>query len=136
MTTEITDSTTMAAHAMEVMDANAARIRAVVTRLLSEIDLGNLPPLLAVRTDASGGTARDTEALVTFQASTAEDASAWARALGVELTHREEDSGFDERVALRAWVNLSFDGVAVRLVSYQTFTPAQWAERSAVVVAA
>jgi hypothetical protein len=129
MATENTDSMTLAVQAMAAMDANAARIRAVVPRLLAE-HAENLPPLLSVRTQATGRGAE-----VALQPWTVEAANEWARALCVELVCTEEvaDDGWHTiRSAADTWV----EGVRVHLGTSESFSPAQWAEREAVAVSA
>lgn len=85
MSTQITDSMSMAAAALDAMDNHATLVREVATRLLREYADG-LPELLAVRTYAGTSGPR-----VELQPRTTEAVAQWAQALGVTL--RESFAG-------------------------------------------
>ena len=116
LTTQITDSITMALQSLATVDERAARVRAVATRLVNDHG-SNLPLPIDVRAEASTSRAH-----VALQLSTEADTRLWAEALGVSLTVSENpvgDLGHYEHLAAEFVV----DEVEAR-VSSATWVPA------------
>jgi hypothetical protein len=116
LSTQITDSITMALQSLAEVDERAARVRAVATRLIADHG-SNLPLPLAVRIEASTSRAH-----VALQMSTKADTRLWADALGVDLVVSEnpiDDLGHYEHLTAEFVV----DEVEVRLAS-ATWVPA------------
>jgi hypothetical protein len=128
LTTQITDSMSMAVAALDAMDNHAALVREVAARLLSEHASG-LPKLIEVRPFAGCGGPR-----LELQPRTNADAAAWAQALGVALTEDVVETRGGRRLHVSG--ELLVDGVRVRLGSCQSFSSAAWAARTAEAVAA
>lgn len=128
MGTQTTDSMTKAMVALAAMETHAAHLSEVAVRLLSE-HAGGLPELLAVRAEAT-----DARVHLALQPRTVEDARLWAAALGVDVAVSVEDCG-EDRIGERAAVEFVFDGVLVRLASYQSYSADEWADRIAEAVA-
>lgn len=80
MGTEITGTMPQALTALDAMDADAPRVRAVALRLLAK-HAASLPTLIAVRPYAGTDGPR-----LDFQPRTNEDAGLWAEALEMTLT--------------------------------------------------
>ncbi|MGD1219964.1 hypothetical protein AB9Q10_16225 [Streptomyces krungchingensis] len=130
MGTQTTDTITKAEQALTVMDSRAQHVRAVSLQLLGEHAAG-LPELMAVRVEASSSRQQ-----LALQPYTVQDARQWAAALDVTLTVSIEDAVPAGWRAVHARANLEIEGVQVHLGSYQTYSPEQWAEHTAAVVAA
>jgi hypothetical protein len=121
VTTKITDPVTAATLAAEAMESNAALIRNALTQMAER--MADLPPLLDVRPEATAAGAR-----LTLQTSTEGETRVWAHAFGHAVEAVEED-GYGNSRALRTVSEFVVGDVPVRLVSYETFSPSEWAAR-------
>ncbi|MFF1282200.1 hypothetical protein [Streptomyces sp. NPDC058299] len=130
MGTQITDSISKAENALLSLDIHAQHVRQVAMRILGE-HAASLPELLAIHVEAT-----DNRQRVGFQPRTVQDARQWAAALGVELTVTVVDAVPEGWRAIASAAEWLVDGVQVRIGSYQSYSPEQWAERSAAAVAA
>ncbi|WP_159057323.1 hypothetical protein [Streptomyces scabiei] len=124
MNAQITEPMSMAVAALDAMDNHAALVRKVAERLLSE-DSDGLPPLAAVRVEASTNRAR-----IVLQSQTETDLLLWAQALDVTPAEQEPNRDlYEGGYYVHLVAEFVVDGVDVRLAS------ARWVSTCAAVSA-
>lgn len=124
MNAQITEPMSMAVAALDVMDNRTALVRKVTERLFSEHSDG-LPPLAAVRVEASTNRAR-----IVLQSQTEADLLLWAQALDVTPVEQEPNRDlYEGGYYVHLVAEFVVDDVDVRLAS------ARWVSMRAAVAA-